>query len=96
MGKPIKQAKDEVALVEKHARTYAKDMDKFLSHANIFSDAKKKSIIKYTPLGVLYWIVPFNYPFYLTFRGGLGNLVLGNCLLVKPSPLTPMMAELTQ
>ena len=67
-----------------------------MAHANIQSDAKKKSIIKYLPLGVLYWIVPFNYPFYLMFKGGLGNLVLGNCLLLKPSTLTPMLAELTQ
>ena len=67
-------------------------MDLFIQPNVIHSDAKKSSVIKYMPLGVLYWIVPFNYPFYLTFKGGLGNLVLGNCLIVRPSPLTPMMA----
>lgn len=71
-------------------------MDTFLAPTIVHSESKKKAVIKYAPLGVLYCIVPFNYPFYLTFKGGLGNLVLGNCLLVRPCPLTPMMAELTQ
>ena len=71
-------------------------METLLKPKIIQSDAKKKSMIKYAPLGVLYWIVPFNYPFYLTFNGGLGNLMLGNTLIVRSSPLTPMMAEMTQ
>lgn len=71
-------------------------METLLAPTIVPSDAKKKSMIKYSPLGVLYWIVPFNYPFYLTFNGGLGNLMLGNTLIVRSSPLTPMMAEMTQ
>ena len=96
MGKPITQSKAEVTKVVGHARYYAKHLDSFTNPTLIPNQAKKKTLIKYRPLGIVYYIVPFNFPFWLTFKGGLGNLVLGNCLLLRPSPLTPMLAEATQ
>lgn len=91
MGKPITQSKAEVNKVVSHARYYAKHFDAFTRPTLIPHEAKKKTLIKYKPLGIIYYIVPFNFPFWLTFKGGLGNLILGNCLLLRPSPLTPCL-----
>ena len=96
MGKPITQAIGEVESVVKHARNYVKGIDTYLSHVPLRTENKKKAFLKYMPMGILYSIVPFNYPFYLTFHVALGNLLLGNCILTKPSLLTPMLAEATQ
>lgn len=30
-------------------------------------------------------ITPFNFPFYLTFKGAIANLALGNVLMVRPA-----------
>jgi succinate-semialdehyde dehydrogenase/glutarate-semialdehyde dehydrogenase len=62
----------------------------------IKTDAKKKTLIKYKPLGVLYHIVPFNYPFWLNFKGGIPNLLLGNSLLVRNADSTPLVGEAIQ
>ncbi len=60
------------------------------------SDAKKKTLIKYFPLGTIYYIVPFNFPFYLNFKGGLPNLLLGNTLLTRNADSTPLVGKIVE
>lgn len=45
------------------------------------------------PYGVILIIVPFNYPFQLTFVPLIGAIAAGNCAVVKPSKRTPKSAE---
>ncbi len=33
--------------------------------------------------------MPWNFPIWLPFKCGVPNLMLGNTLLLKPSPTTP-------
>jgi acyl-CoA reductase-like NAD-dependent aldehyde dehydrogenase len=42
---------------------------------------------------VIYLLVPFNFPLWLTFKGGIPNLYLGNSLLMRNSDSTPQLAE---
>ncbi len=52
-------------------------------------DEGKKVIVRYTPLGVAVGIVPWNFPLYLAC-GKIGPvLVMGNTIIIKPSPFTP-------
>lgn len=44
-------------------------------------------------MGVVYFIVPFNFPFFLAFKGGLPTLLLGNSVLVRTSDSTPLLGE---
>jgi acyl-CoA reductase-like NAD-dependent aldehyde dehydrogenase len=44
-------------------------------------------------MGVVYYIIPFNFPFYLTFKGGLPNLLLGNTLLTRNADSTPLLGD---
>lgn len=47
-------------------------------------------------MGIVYLIVPFNFPLYLTFKGGITNLLVGNCLLVKCSSSCPGLGDLIE
>lgn len=51
--------------------------------------SEKQTILRYTPLGVVVGIVPWNYPIHLAC-GKIGPAVMtGNPIIIKPSPFTP-------
>ena len=56
-----------------------------------FSSDAINSYVIIQPLGVVYQIVPFNYPFWLTFKSLIPTLALGNSILHKSSHATPIM-----
>ncbi len=62
----------------------------------IQTDAKKKSLVKYFPMGVIYFIVPFNFPLFLTFKGGLSALMVGNSIISRNSDSTPLLGNLIE
>ena len=47
-------------------------------------------------MGIVYLIVPYNFPLYLTFKGGITTLLAGNCLLTKTSSCCPMLGQLIE
>lgn len=49
-------------------------------------------VTRYTPLGVVGGIVPWNFPVLLAVLKIAPALVTGNCMIVKPSPFTPLTA----
>ena len=63
---------------------------------NVKTDAKKKTLIKYLPLGTIYYILPFNYPFYLNLYKALPQLILGNSVLIKNSDSTPEIGKIIE
>lgn len=48
------------------------------------------------PLGSVYIIVPFNYPFQLAMEPLIGALASGNCAVLKPSEQTPAVSALIE
>ncbi|MEV4895366.1 aldehyde dehydrogenase family protein [Nonomuraea sp. NPDC055795] len=62
--------------------------------------ADRRVITRYTPLGVVGGITPWNFPILLAVWKIAPALVAGNCVIVKPSPFTPLctlkLAELVQ
>lgn len=82
MGKPLSQGRAEV---EKCART----CDYFADHAKAFLRDKligtnaAKSYVHYAPLGVIYAIMPWNYPFWQVFRFAAPTLMAGNGAVLK-------------
>lgn len=89
MGKPISQSILEVKKSANHCRFYAKNADKFLSPDRVKTEAKK-SMVEYEPLGVIYQMIPFNFPIFLTFKSGVPALLIGNSILHRNSNSTPM------
>lgn len=50
--------------------------------------------VVYKPLGVTGLITPWNFPLLLPIGDSLASLLAGNAVVIKPSELTPLSAEL--
>jgi acyl-CoA reductase-like NAD-dependent aldehyde dehydrogenase len=68
---------------------------------DVLEDTEQRRVIsRYTPLGVVGAIVPWNFPILLAVWKIAPALVAGNTIIVKPSPFTPLcdlkLVELVQ
>ncbi len=52
-----------------------------------------RSRVEYTPLGVVFIMGPYNYPFVLCIQPLIGALAAGNTVIMKPSSLTPQTGK---
>ncbi|MGI4860624.1 MAG: aldehyde dehydrogenase family protein [Janthinobacterium lividum] len=84
----------------KHAAYLLKEAQRIEPHASqieitpSFSGAKVlgTSVVVHDPVGVVAAITPYNFPFFLNVIKVFHALVMGNTLVLKPSPLTPFQA----
>jgi succinate-semialdehyde dehydrogenase/glutarate-semialdehyde dehydrogenase len=91
MGKLLR---DSVAEIEKCARCcrfYAEDGESFLREQIVSSEAKR-SAIRYQPLGIVFAIMPWNFPFWQVFRFAVPALMAGNVGLLKHASNVPQCA----
>ena len=93
-GKPLRLATQvDIPRAEKNLRFYATGIQHFASQ----SHAMEGEAINYTlrkPLGVVACICPWNLPLYLFTWKVAPALAAGNCVVAKPSELTPVTAFL--
>ena len=93
-GKPVSLAAHvDIPRAEKNLRFYASGIQHFSSE----SHAMEGEAIHYTlrkPLGVVACISPWNLPLYLFTWKVAPALAAGNCVVAKPSELTPVTAYL--
>ncbi len=59
----------------------------------IWSLPWRRSHIEFRPLGIVAVISPWNYPLFLPARDVIAALLAGNCVILKPSENTPLVAE---
>ena len=55
-------------------------------------DDEKVITTRYTPLGVVGAICPWNFPIILSFGKAIPAILAGNTIIIKPSPYTPYTA----
>ena len=55
---------------------------------------KRRSYIRYRPLGVIGIISPYNFPFSIPFIEVVASVAAGNGVVLKPSSETPLSGEL--
>ena len=93
-GKPITLARDvEIPRAARNFRFYSAAATQFFSESHSMED----NAINYTlrqPLGVVGCISPWNLPLYLLTWKIAPALAAGNCVVSKPSEITPMTAFL--
>ncbi len=93
-GKPLSLARAmDIPRASSNFRFFAAAITQFASEAH----AMGRHAINYTlrdPLGVVACISPWNLPLYLLTWKIAPALAAGNCVIAKPSELTPMTAHL--
>ena len=82
MGKPIQQAIAEIEKCAWVCNYYAENGEKMLQAKKIKTDASQ-SFVTYQAMGIVFAIMPWNYPFWQLFRVLAPNLLLGNVVLLK-------------
>ena len=91
MGKLFQEAQGEVELSADILDYYADNAEKFLAPHKLKVDEGEASI-ENAPLGVLFCVEPWNFPYYQLARVAGPNLMVGNTLIVKHAPNVPQCA----
>jgi succinate-semialdehyde dehydrogenase/glutarate-semialdehyde dehydrogenase len=93
MGKRHEEATGELYLCAMILRYYAEKGPGFLAPKPIdVMMGGGDAVVENEPVGVLFAIEPWNYPFYQVVRVAGPNLVLGNTILLKHAETVPQCA----
>ena len=92
MGKRIDEARGEVMLSADIIEYYAKNAEAFLVPVHLTPKAGEAQV-ESAPIGVLFGVQPWNFPYYQLARFAAPNLMAGNTLMVKHSASVPQCAE---
>ena len=91
MGKLIQQSAGEVALSAAILDYYAEHAEVFLAPEKL-TTAKGEAFVESAPIGVLFGVEPWNYPYYQIARFAAPNLMAGNVVMVKHASNVPQCA----
>jgi succinate-semialdehyde dehydrogenase/glutarate-semialdehyde dehydrogenase len=87
MGKPLEQSRAEVLKCAAVCRYMAQIAPSVLADEYVQADFAS-STIRYEPLGIVFSIMPWNFPLWQFFRFAVPALLAGNAVLVKHAPST--------
>jgi succinate-semialdehyde dehydrogenase/glutarate-semialdehyde dehydrogenase len=91
MGKRISEARGEVEFSSRILAYYAKNAEHFLAPVKLnptVGDAHMES----SPIGVIFCVEPWNFPYYQLARVAGPHLMAGNTMMVKHAGIVPQCA----
>ncbi len=91
MGKLFREAQGEVELSADILDYYADNAERFLAPEKL-KVKEGEAFVESEPLGVLFCVEPWNFPYYQLARVAGPNLMVGNTLIVKHAPNVPQCA----
>jgi succinate-semialdehyde dehydrogenase/glutarate-semialdehyde dehydrogenase len=91
MGKLLTEAQGEVALCVQILDYYAEQAEQFLAPQKLAVE-QGEAHVEITPLGVIFCVEPWNFPYYQLARVAGPNLMAGNTLIVKHASNVPQCA----
>ncbi|HEV3153466.1 MAG TPA: NAD-dependent succinate-semialdehyde dehydrogenase [Candidatus Baltobacteraceae bacterium] len=91
MGKPVVQARAEVEKCAWTCEYFADNAQALLSDAGIESNATR-SYVAFRPLGPIFAIMPWNFPYWQVFRAAAPALMAGNTMVLKHADNTTRCA----
>ena len=92
MGKRIDEARGEVAFSARILEYYAKHAERNLADVRLHP-THGNAHIESSPMGIIFCIEPWNFPFYQLARVAGPHLMAGNVLMVKHSEIVPQCGE---
>jgi len=96
MGRPISQAPGEVGGFEERARHMIAIAPDALADLHPAEKEGFKRYIKREPLGVVFVIAPWNFPYLTSVNAIVPAILAGNSVVLKHSAQTPLCAERLQ
>lgn len=92
MGKLISESEDEIDISSAIYKYYADNAAEFLEDKP-FEVKEGKAYVRYSPIGVILGVEPWNYPFYQVARITAPNLAAGNVIMIKHASNVPQCAK---
>lgn len=89
MGKNIEDGKAEISKCSLVCKYYAENSESILKNEIIETEAKN-SFAKFEPLGVIFAVMPWNFPFWQVFRFAAPAVMAGNTVLLKHASNVPL------
>ena len=93
IGRPISQAAGELNGFKERADYMLSIAEKKLMNIDVTKDNNFKSFIKRRPLGIVFVIAPWNYPYLVAVNSIIPAMASGNTVILKHSAQTPLCAE---
>ena len=93
MGRPISQAPGELAGFEERARHLIASAPQTLADIEAGEKAGFTRFIRREPLGVVFVVAPWNFPYLTSVNSVVPALMAGNAVILKHSAQTPLCAE---
>jgi succinate-semialdehyde dehydrogenase/glutarate-semialdehyde dehydrogenase len=91
MGKRINEARGEVQFSSEILAYYAKHAEKFLAPVKLHPTVGEAHM-ESSPIGVIFGVEPWNFPYYQLARVAGPHLMAGNVLMVKHASCVPQCA----
>jgi succinate-semialdehyde dehydrogenase/glutarate-semialdehyde dehydrogenase len=91
MGKRISEARGEVEFSSNILAYYAKNAEKFLAPVKLNPEVGEAHM-ESSPIGVVFCVEPWNFPFYQLARIAGPHLMAGNVVVVKHAGIVPQCA----
>jgi len=91
MGKRISEARGEVEFSSRILQYYADNAERFLAPVKLHP-AHGEAHMESSPMGVIFAVEPWNFPYYQLARIAGPHLMAGNVLVVKHAGIVPQCA----
>lgn len=99
LGRPALEAYIEAAAAMDEVNHAIKNLKKWMKPKRVATSLMAqpgRSRIEATPLGVVFIMGPYNYPFLLCIQPLIGAIAAGNTVILKPSSLDPETANVVK
>lgn len=96
MGKSLAEGKAEVDKCAMTCEYYAQAAPEMLQNRQVQGSSYLKAEVSFQPLGVIFSIMPWNFPLWQMIRFAAPALMAGNVVVLKHADLTAGTAELIE